>query len=163
MRRRACQRELVLRCTHRPSVRQSTPVRHLRSFILVLLTVLLPIRGTVAAAMLCPGEATTIGAGMNTVHGQHDVQGEHGDVAEHQAAHDHASHSHGDASTETGSGGHATTCQFCAGGGCCVTPLAFAPPSIELPRLIASATFPVLTARVTVFYPDGQDRPPRTI
>jgi hypothetical protein len=144
-------------------------VKHLRTFILILLTVLLPIRGAVAAAVLCPGEATTLDAGMNAVHGQHGVQGEHAAAAENQAVHDHSSHpshssnSHGDEHNGTSSGGHATACQFCAGGGCCVTPLAFAPPSLELPRLIASATFPVLIARVTAFYPDGQDRPPRTI
>jgi hypothetical protein len=138
-------------------------VKYIRAFILVLLTVLLPIRGAVAAAMLCPGGTAKAGAEVNAAHGAHGVQGEHGAAAEHEAIHDHSGHSHGDASNDASSVGHETACQFCAGGGCCVTPLAFAPPSVGLPGLVASTTFPLFTARVTAFYPDGQDRPPRTI
>jgi hypothetical protein len=134
-------------------------VKYLRTLILVLLTVLLPIRGAVAAAMLCPGEASTMGAAATAGHGDHDMHADLDMEVHHAATHDH---SHGAASDESPSGGHATACQFCAGG-CCVTPLAFAPPAVESPRLAASAAFPALTARVTAFYPDGQDRPPRTI
>jgi hypothetical protein len=134
-------------------------VKHLRTFILVLLAVLLPIRGAVAAAMQCPGEASTISTAASAGHGRHDMHADH-DMEVHQVApHDH---SHETASDESPSPGHATACQFCAGG-CCVTPLAFAPPSVASPCLAASAVFPALTARVTAFYPDGQDRPPRTI
>ena len=137
-------------------------MKHLRTFILILLTVLLPLRGAVAAAMLCPGGTATVGAEMKAAHGAHAGQGANGAAADHEAIHDHSNHAHGDASDET-SGGHETGCQFCAGGGCCVTPLAFAPPSVGLPGLVAATTFPLFTARVTAFYPDGQDRPPRTI
>lgn len=138
-------------------------MKYLRTFILILLTVLLPIRGAVAVAMLCPGEAATISTVADAGHGEHeqpDQRASHETAAHHTATHDHA---HGDASDESSSGGHTTACQFCAGGGCCVTPLAFKSPSVELPGLITSAMFPVLTVRVTAFYPDGQDRPPRTI
>lgn len=137
-------------------------MKYLRTFILVLLTVLLPFRGAVAAAMLCPSGTATAGAEVNDAHGAHGVQSEHSAAAQPEAIHDHSNHAHGDASDET-SGGHETGCQFCAGGGCCVTPLAFAPPSVGLPGLVAATTFPLFTARVTAFYPDGQDRPPRTI
>ena len=133
-------------------------VKYLRTFILVLLTVLLPIRGAAAAAMLCPGEASTISTAATAGHGGHDMHAEHDMEVHHAAMHDH---SHGAALAES-SGGHATACQFCADG-CCVTPLAFAPPSVASPRPTALAAFPALTARVTAFYPDGQDRPPRTI
>jgi hypothetical protein len=134
-------------------------VKYLRTFILVLLAVLLPVRGAVAAAMLCPGESSEIGTAASAGQGEHDMHAGHDMEMHHAATHDH---SHGAASDESPSGGHATACQFCAGG-CCVTPLAFSPPSVESPRLAASAAFPALTARVTAFYPDGQDRPPRTI
>jgi hypothetical protein len=134
-------------------------VKYFRSFIVVLLTVLLPIRGAVAAAMLCPGEVSMIGAAATVGHGGHDMHADHDMEVHHAAPPDH---SHGPASAESPAGGHATACQFCAGG-CCVTPLAFAPPSVESPCVAASAVFPTLTARVTAFYPDGQDRPPRTI
>ena len=134
-------------------------VKYLRTLILVLLTVLLPVRGAVAAAMLCPGESSTISTAATAGHGHHDMHGDHDMEVHHAAVHDH---SHGAASDESPSGGHATACHFCAGG-CCVTPLAFAPPSVESPCIAASAAFPALTTRVTAFYPDGQDRPPRTI
>ena len=137
-------------------------MKYLRTFILVLLTILLPIRGAVAAAMLCPGGTATVDAEVNAAPGAHGGEGANSAAADHEAIHDHSNHSHGDASDEASSGGHGTACQFCAGGGCCVTPLAFAPPSVGLPGLVASTTFPLFTARVTAFYPDGQDRPPRT-
>ena len=134
---------------------------YLRTLILVLLAVLLPIRGAVAAAMLCPGEAVTIGVVAVAEHGHHDMHAGPYMDAHHTAAHDH--HSHGHPSNGSPSDTHQSACQFCAGGGCCVTPLAFAPPSVANPVLITSAAFPALTARVTVYYQDGQDRPPRTI
>jgi hypothetical protein len=138
-------------------------VRYLRTFILVLLTVLLPIRGAVAAAMLCPGEKTMLSAFAAAGHPEHEMHVGPGMEAHHSATHEHShGHPHEDASDESPSGGHTSACQFCAGG-CCVTPLAFAPPSVQSPRVTASAAFPELTARVSAYHPDGQDRPPRTI
>lgn len=135
-------------------------MKYLRTFILVVLAVLLPIRGAVAAAMLCPGEATAIGAVAIAGHGHHDMHAGQELDAHQQAAH---AHSHEHTSSDSSSGTHSPACQFCAGGGCCVTPLAFAPPTVVSPMLTASAAFPALAARVTVYYPDGMDRPPRTI
>jgi hypothetical protein len=133
-------------------------VKSLRTFILVLLTVLLPIRGAVAAAMLCPGEKAMASTFAAAAPPEHDKHASHGMQAHHSATHGHA---HGGASDESPSDGHATACQFCAGGGC-VTPLAFAPPSVQSPRVTASAAFPELTARISAYHTDGQDRPPRT-
>lgn len=134
-------------------------MKYLRTFILVLLTVLLPIRGAVAAAMLCPGGAETSSAVPDAGHGHHDMHAGQDVDAHGSAMHDH-SHAHG--SDVSSSDTHAGACQFCAGG-CCVTPLAFAPPSVESPLVTTSAAFPAITAPVSVHYPDGQDRPPRTI
>src|SRR5664279_5545845 len=85
--------------------------------------------------MLCPGEKATVRTFAPAGHAEHEMHAGHDMEAHHTAAHDH---SHRDASDESSSGGHATVCQFCAGG-CCVTPLAFAPPSVQSPRVTASA------------------------
>lgn len=143
------------------------PVIYLRTFILVLLATLLPIRGAVAAAMLCPGTTQSGHPATAMAHDHHDMNPSHGvelrgeptDVPAHVPAHDH-SQAHGP--DDTSAAGHADACQFCAGGCCCVTPLAFAPPSVKSPPLTSSAAFPPLTARFNAHYPDGQDRPPRT-
>jgi hypothetical protein len=134
-------------------------VKYFRTFMLVLLTVLLPIRGAVAAAMLCPGKASTVSTLAVGGHTEHEMHAGHGMEAHLSATHEH---SHSDAPDESSAGAHSTACQFCAGG-CCVTPLAFAPPCVQSPRVTASAAFPELTARVSAYHPDGQDRPPRTI
>jgi hypothetical protein len=134
-------------------------VKHLRTVILVLLTVLLPVRGAVAATMLCAGAAPVHGTVAAVGDAGHDPHAGHGMAAPHTGAHESA---HADAPDDAPSGGHASACQFCAGGGCCVTPLAFAPPAVQSPHRVTVAVFPTLTARVTAHYPDGQDRPPRT-
>ncbi len=134
-------------------------MKYFRTFILVLLTVLLPIRGAVAAAMLCPGGMETSTAAPAAGHGHHDMHAGQDIDAHESATHEH---SHAYASDDSSSDTHAGACQFCAGG-CCVTPLAFAPPSVEGPLVTTSTAFPALAARVSAYYPDGQDRPPRTI
>jgi len=52
-------------------------VKYLRTFILVLLTVLLPIRGAVAAAMLCPGEKATVRTFAPAGHAEHEMHAGH--------------------------------------------------------------------------------------
>jgi hypothetical protein len=142
-------------------------VKHLRTFLLVLLTVLLPIRGGLAAAMLCPGDAAALHAAADGSQAAPSPHAGHGmdapDVA-HHAAHHAATQGDapGDAPDCATPAGHATACQFCAGG-CCVTPLACAPPTVAGTGLGTAAVFPALTVRVTARVPDGQDRPPRTI
>ena len=142
----------------------------LRTFILVLLTVLLPLRGAVAAAMLCPGAASMANAsaaadvedGMHGMHGMHDMHDMHAGhhMGTDQAAHhDHATGLAPDASPTHD---HASACTFCADGGCCAAPLAFAPPTVSASVLIASTDFPAQAARIRDRHPDGQDRPPRT-
>ncbi len=153
---------------HGPGSRATSPVKHLRLLLLVLLAVLLPIRGAVAAAMLCPGTAATLhaaDAGPPVVHGhQHAGQDMAAQPAAHHAAHHAATHgeAHGAAPDSATPAGHAAACQVCAGG-CCVTPLAFAPPTVAGTGLGTAAVFPPLTVRISAHVPDGQDRPPRTI
>jgi hypothetical protein len=137
-------------------------VKTLRIVILVLLAFLLPIRGAVAAAMLCPGGGDGRTAAVAVEQGHHETQAAHGMHDEHAAAHHHPSAGDTPDADASSSGGHQPACQFCASG-CCVTPLAFAPPSVQSPRLAATVSFPALCAPVPAFQSDGQDRPPRTI
>ena len=134
-------------------------MKRFRILILVLMAILLPIRGAVAATMLCAeGEAT----GTATVvaeHQHHDMTAGQEMRADRSASHQHAG---GDAAGDSSSGKHPTTCQFCASGGCTAS-IVGTVPSLGQQSLTSSVSFPALTTRVTVFYPDGQDRPPRTI
>jgi hypothetical protein len=129
-------------------------VKQLRTFILVLLAVLLPIRGAVAAAMLCPEGVETNAAVAVAGSGHHEMH------ADRSASHHHDSS--GSATDDSSSGGHPATCHFCAGGGCMAT-IVGTVPSLGQPDATASVTFPELTPPAPAFHSDGQDRPPRTI
>jgi hypothetical protein len=111
-------------------------VKHLRIIMLALLAILLPVRGVVAATMLCPAHA------------------------DHPSAHHHASEEAPD--TDPSSAENPATCHFCASA-CCMASIVCTLPSLSEPGLTASDGFPALTAPVPVFQSDGQDRPPRTI
>ncbi|MEP6874860.1 MAG: hypothetical protein ABI887_10890 [Burkholderiales bacterium] len=129
-------------------------MKHLRILILVLMSILLPIRGAVAATMLCPvGEGTSTAA-LFAEQGHDEMH------ADHSVTHHHAS---GEApNDEPSSGEHPTTCHFCASG-CWMASIVGMVPSLGQPGLTSSVTFPALTTRIPVFQSDGQDRPPRTI
>ena len=136
-------------------------MKNLRVVILVLLALLLPIRGAMAAAMLCPGEGSGAGAVVAVEKGDVAMPAEHGLPNEQPTAHHHSSD--GDASDHDTSvpDGHQTACQVCASG-CCLTPLAFAPPSVQARVLTTSIVSPALTLTIPAFESGGQDRPPRT-
>ena len=135
-------------------------MKHLRVFILVLLAVLLPIRGVMAATMLCPE-----GVGSNLtliapVHKQNDMHTGHDMHSDHSAAHHHSSTDASDDSSSSGE--HPANCHFCASG-CCMPSMVATVPCLGLPGPISSVRFPALTAPLPAFHSDGQDRPPRTI
>jgi hypothetical protein len=141
-------------------------VRSVRLFIIVLLCVLLPVRGAMAASLLCPGGAGAAPAVTATSdHAQHAAHGGHGHQAdgtmpaEHAAHHLHASPE--GSTTDGASGDHPTTCHFCASG-CCMASLLGTVPSLAEPGVTARVIFPALTALVAAFQSDGQERPPRT-
>lgn len=132
---------------------------HLRIFILVLLIVLLPIRGAVAATMLCPEGGGPSTAAVVAEHGHPDLHAEVEMHADHSLAHHHASAEA--PNDDSSSGEHPTTCHFCASG-CCMASMVGTDPSLGQPSLTSSVAFPALTAPVPAFRSDGQDRPPRT-
>jgi hypothetical protein len=114
-------------------------VKALRVIFLVFLALLLPIRGAVAGAMLCP-------------------QGSHSAVMDA----DHAGSAHHQHHEESSPAGHSAACGICAT--CCsMTPLLGAMPTVERSMLASTLSFPSFSVRVSAFQSDGQDRPPRSI
>jgi len=118
-------------------------VKTLRIWLLVLLAVLLPLRGAVAAAMPCEGI------------GHHaPAQPAHAHHAMHAAPADHGAPHHDHAGVDK--------CNLCAS--CCAaTPM----PMMCSPTVAAlddrAATFPALRAAAATFLSAGQERPPRSL
>ncbi|MCE2658895.1 MAG: hypothetical protein LW854_11725 [Rubrivivax sp.] len=136
-------------------------MKHLRMVIMVLLALLLPIRGAMAAAMLCPADGSSPSTAaaveqdliaMPAEHGSHDAQA---------IAHHHLSCVDVSRDDSSVSDDHPTACQVCASA-CCLTPLAFAPPSVQASVLSTSDFWPALSQAIRAFESGGQDRPPRT-
>ena len=137
-------------------------MKNLRVVILVLLALLLPIRGALATAMLCQGGGSgpSSAAAVEQVHVA--MPAEHGLHAAQATAHPHPSDGDASDGDTSVSDGHPTACQVCASG-CCLTPLAFAPPSVQARVPTTSAFCPALSLAIPAFESGGQDRPPRTI
>ena len=137
-----------------------------RIWFLLLLALLLPVRGAVAAAMLCPvgpagmqhemarGEAGRYDA-MDPVH-RHAHPAAHGQAMEPG----HAAVSHDDGHT-----GHDHTtsdsCSACSGL-CSLTPQVTSLPPMFSPLDPAGVKFSEPSAPAPSFLSDGQERPPRT-
>lgn len=124
-----------------------------RVLLLVLLAAVLPVRGAMAAALLCPPAAGATGeahASHGPRDGGHDLA-----VTGSHLHNDHAAGHHRDGDT-----GH-DRCNLCAA--CCsVPPLASAWPDLASPHA-AAAAFPELSAPTLPFVSDGPERPPRSI
>lgn len=130
----------------------------LRIWLLVLLAVLLPLRGAVAAAMLCSPSAASTSQAQTTVshhEGHHGDPTQAADATPASAEHVHA-HNHDPGSN------HAQKCNLCASF-CSMTLIPTACTNlIGLPEP-ASARYPELAAKTPSFLLEGQERPPRTI
>lgn len=131
-------------------------MKTLRVLFLVLLALLLPLRGVVAGAMLCPEGGVPATHEPAALQAGHDL---HQAVAE---AHHHDPAGSNLHDEPPGSAGHASGCGICATV-CSMTPLLSAMPTLERSMVIATVTFPVLSARAYPFQSGGQDRPPRSI
>lgn len=124
-----------------------------RIWLLLLLAVLLPIRGAVAAAMLCPVGSSGMQSELR--HGEH--AGHHG-MDHHEAGHDHNGAAHHD-----GHDHEATDkCNMCSAF-CSLTPLLSDVPALPEPEALPAIKFPDLSTPAPSFLSDGQERPPRTI
>jgi hypothetical protein len=137
-------------------------VNNLRVVILVLLALLLPMRGAMAAAMLCPGEGSGAGAVVAVEKGDVAMPAAHGLHNEQATAHHHSSDGDAFDHDTSVSDGHQTACLVCPSS-CCLTPLAFAPSSVQARVLTTSVVYPALSLAIPAFVSGGQDRPPRTI
>ncbi|MFT3817844.1 MAG: DUF2946 family protein [Rubrivivax sp.] len=114
----------------------------LRIWLLVLLAVLLPVRGAMAASMLCPpagGESRTEARLMASSH-----------------------HRHGDGTHKHHEPAHDDKCNLCSAS-CSLTPMPSHVAGIAEPRHLAGISYPPLSAPAPSFVSDGQERPPRSI
>ena len=130
-------------------------MRLFRIFVLLLVCVLLPFRGAVAATMLCaePGQTNEVAAEVGHAH-----HGMHGDDVD-----DHADQRHADKGVPTVDyGAKSDSCHICASG-CHAAAMVMELPSAPDAMPVASVVFPALNAPAPDFQSEGQDRPPRAI
>jgi hypothetical protein len=139
-------------------------VKTVRIWFLLLLAVLLPARGAVAAAMLCP-------AGTGGVQQEMVLSGEtlRHDATEHMHAHPaglEQAAEHGHTAEDDGHASHDHTtsdrCNACSAF-CSLTPLVTSVPPVFEPLDPAGVKFSELSAPAPSFLSGGQERPPRTI
>jgi len=111
-------------------------MRRFRLWLLVLLAVLLPIRGAVAAGMLCPQEG-------------------HAPVVAQALKHPHH-HEHGSAASDSHS------CKLACAALCSGASALIATPLDAPPPVAGGVDFPPCLAPSPSFFSDGPERPPRT-
>jgi hypothetical protein len=147
-------------------------VKTLRIWLVLLLVVLLPVRGAVAAGMLCEVESRIGDSATTSVthdHAQiHEHLGHHGD-----GGHQHVSHADkadgdkvasadaaSDQTTNVTSG--ADACSLCAG--CCsAAGIVGNLPVLAPPHALNPVPFPSFAAAAPSFISGGLERPPRII
>lgn len=140
-------------------------VKAFRVFLLVVLAVLLPVRGAVAAAMLCPAAGSGMQNEVNLHSAPHEAMDHAMDHAmSHEPAeapHDHASagHGHHDHGQDPAA---SDECNLCSAY-CSITPLMSEVPPLPAPLDPPSVKFPDFASRAPTFLSDGQERPPRSI
>jgi hypothetical protein len=131
--------------------------------LLLLLAVLLPVRGAVAAAMLCSiaGSGTQVELRLQ--------QSAHHSMDRAMAASDHLAHDHANAHRghlgeqhDHSDGGQPDKCNVCSAFGS-MTPLLSAAPTVLSPLEATKAVFSTLSAPAPSFFSDGPERPPRSI
>jgi hypothetical protein len=124
------------------------------------MAVLLPLRGAMAAAVMCPVAGTGVQAEVLVAEQAHDHTHAHAHTVSDDAGHELASQ-HADHHDFAGAGDPADKCNLCSAF-CSVTGLVsgFAPIAEPLPL---GTIFPHPAAAPASFIPDGHERPPRSI
>jgi len=134
-------------------LRYTETVKLFRTWLLLLLVIVLPVRGAMAAAMLCLPQ--------NDAKAERVVVDYHGGGLA-SAGHDHAQHSHDDsAAPQEGAAGDSHDCNLCESF-CSLTLLISDPPHWRHPPAQAALNAAHF-APVPSFVSDGEERPPRTI
>jgi hypothetical protein len=132
-------------------------LRTVRALFVIFLALLLPLRGAVAGAMLCPagGASAVVSSHMQHAAAHDDATAVHHDGAHHDHAH------HEQAQPTSTSSSHDTGCNLCIAF-CSMTPMPSAAPTIEPSTLSTTLSFPALQAPAPSFQSGGPDRPPRS-
>lgn len=140
-------------------------VKSPRLWLLLLLAVLLPLRGAMAAAMLCPpaGAGSPTEAVAGTHHHEHEHEAapagaDHGEAR--LAAHAHgasSAHDHGAATPAM-----ADDCDLCAAF-CSVATVLSSPPAFDAAQDLGAFPYPNANAPSPSFLSSGPERPPRSI
>lgn len=147
--------------SHAPAAIIRAVNRRLRILVLLVLATLLPLRGALAAAMMCPPAA----AGAQVEAGLHEAHLRHHAATEAVVAHGHHAGDIGDAQSgalDEWSAAAQDKCDVCSTF-CSVTPMLGALPQLTLARDLAQAHSPALDAAAPSFFSDAQERPPRSI
>ena len=133
-------------------------MRTVRALFVIFLALLLPLRGAVAGAMLCPAGGASAAASSHMQHlaAHDDATAMHHDDGAH---HDHAHHEQAQPTSTSSS--HDTGCNLCIAF-CSMTPMPSAAPTIEPSTLSTTLSFPALQAPAPSFQSGGPDRPPRS-
>jgi hypothetical protein len=129
-------------------------VKQCRIWFLVLLAVLVPIRGAVAAAMLCPQgqhEAVVAPAAIGNTE-------EAAPCPHHHRAADAPALPDDGGSTASADAAACTLCAAC----CSAASMVPSVPTVPLASGITAMAFPRSSASVPGFISGGQDRPPRS-
>lgn len=140
-----------------------------RIAVVVLLILLLPIRGAVAAAMLCEFGMQMAGSTMAMQSSDPVLPGEqvasYRDVQQGSQDDSSASTSMASANAAVGQATSgmlgAQLCSLCVGG--CSSAALVSNLTFALPHALNPAPFPSLTAAPPSFIPEGLERPPRSI
>lgn len=125
------------------------PVKRIRVWLIVVLAMLLPVRGALAAAMPC----ASLGAHGGAAHAAHGAAG-HADAAHANAGHAQGAH---DAHDDPGG---TESCLLCTA--CCATALVRVVVGVAEPGA-AKLDFVEPAAAGPNFTPDREERPPRSI
>jgi hypothetical protein len=149
-------------------------VKSWRTWLLLLMVLLLPLRGAVAAAILCPvaGSGSQVElavVGHSAAHAAMDEVLSHHDSKDHPAGHSHAdAHPHAPGVAAASGDDHSSHdhgasegCNACSAY-CSLTPLLSNLPTLAEPLDPSAVKFSDLSAPPPNFVSDGQERPPRT-
>jgi len=133
-------------------------VKTFRILLLVMLTVLLPLRGALAVTGHCAGSKNQVTLAVAATPGNADIHthGAHGGVAADSV---HAQHHAADGEPSTA---FADPCVLCTAT-CSNTSFVSTPLSVAAPTALAGASFPALIAPPLRHAAEGPERPPRSI
>lgn len=128
-----------------------------RYLLLVLLTLVLPLRGAMANIACCSGELPGLGVAVAQAH--HHVDAAPADSANdgHHEHHDHAN----DGAGHDGRSGPSDKCHACTAS-CSAASIVSAMPVLPMPAASADVVFPSLLAPPPSHASEGQERPPRS-